>query len=245
MEAPCPNCGKDTEGYGPRNLCRDCFLQEEQLLEVPEEIEVERCQHCGRIRQGMDWVEVGGEARSSAGASESTNAERSVRGDREIISEVLEDEIDTDKISAVSFEEKSNGYSLRLMVEDEVEKEDLQQEVETFLEVEKVQCPTCARFEGGYYEYVIQLRGEQVDEALDKMMERAVEVTGDERENFVSDVERRDGGYDLYASNRETAEELLKVLREGYDMEEKRSKELVGREDGQEVYRSVVSARLV
>ncbi|MDY6773966.1 MAG: 60S ribosomal export protein NMD3 [Candidatus Nanohaloarchaea archaeon] len=228
MRAPCPRCGDETEGYGPHNLCRDCFLEEEELIEVPDEIHVERCSHCGRVRRGMDWVEV--------------------ETDRELIAEVLENEVDTEKVSAVSFEETGDGYLLTLMVEATIEGETLQQEVETELEVEKVQCPTCAKFEGGYYEYVIQLRGGEtgkVEEALEEVMDRAAEVTDEDRENFVSDVEEVDGGYDLYVSNRETAEELLKVVRERYDMEEKRSKELVGREDGQEVYRSVVSARLV
>ncbi|MDY6761648.1 MAG: 60S ribosomal export protein NMD3 [Candidatus Nanohaloarchaea archaeon] len=224
MEAPCPTCGEETDGYGPHNLCRDCFLEDEQLIEVPDELTVERCSHCRRIRRGMDWLEID--------------------SDQEIISHVLEDEIDTDAVTAVSFTEEGDTYHLKLMVEQEVDGERLQQEIETQLVVETVQCPPCSKFEGGYYEYVIQLRGKHLEDALEAMIDRAADVTDENREDFVADVEEADGGYDLYVSSRDMAEALLKVVRERYDMEEKRSKELVGTEDGENVYRSVVSARV-
>lgn len=224
MEAPCPRCGDDTDGYGPRNLCSECFLDEENLLDIPGEIAVERCSHCGRLRNGMDWVDV--------------------EGDREVIAEALEMEIETGTVEAVSFDDTGEGYSLTLLVEDEVSGETFQQELGLELNVENVQCGPCAKFEGGYFEYKIQLRGENLEEVLEKVMDRALEVTEKDREDFVSNVEERDGGYDLYVSSRDMAEELLKVVRERYDMEEKRSKELVGQEEGEKVYRSVVSARV-
>ncbi|MDY6769885.1 MAG: NMD3-related protein, partial [Candidatus Nanohaloarchaea archaeon] len=172
MEAPCPKCGADTAGYGPRNLCRDCFLDEDQLIAVPDELTAERCSHCGRVRRGMEWVEVD--------------------DDRELIAAVLEDEVDTDRVTAVSFTGDGNTYHLTLMVEKEVDGEVLRQEVETDLVVETVQCPPCAKFEGGYFEYIIQLRGEHVEEALEAMMDRAADVTDENREDFVSDVEEAD-----------------------------------------------------
>ncbi|MDY6769324.1 MAG: 60S ribosomal export protein NMD3 [Candidatus Nanohaloarchaea archaeon] len=224
MDAPCPKCGAETEGYGPRNLCRDCFLEEEDLIKVPDEITVERCSHCRRVRRGMDWVEV--------------------ESEQEMISLVLEDELATENVTAVSFTEEGNTYHLRLMLEKNVEGETFQQEVETDLVVEEVQCPPCSRFEGGYYEYTIQFRGEHLEEVLELVMDRAAEVTERHREDFVSNVEEADGGYDVYVSSRDMAEALLKVVRERYDMEEKRSRELVGEEDGEKVYRSVVSARV-
>lgn len=242
MDAPCPSCGEETGGYGPRSLCRDCYLDEEEILEVPDEIAVERCGHCGRVRLGMEWVEAG--------------------DDRVMISEVLDYELDTDNVAAVSFHDSGNSpssldranapsssredgaYHLKLMAEKKIGGETFQQELETRIEVESTQCKTCSKFEGGYYEYKIQLRGEHLDDALEDMMERAAEVTARNRDDFVSDVEEETGGYDIYLSSRKIAEALLRVVREGYDMEEKRSKELIGEEEGQRVYRSVVSARV-
>ncbi len=224
MQAPCPSCGEDTAGYGPRNLCRDCYLDDETLLDVPDEIQVERCSHCGRVRQGMDWVDAG--------------------GDREMIATVLDNKIDTADVTAVAFDRHGQRYHLRLMVEATVDDAVLQQEVETTLVVEQSQCPPCSKFEGGYYEYKIQLRGEHLDEALGRMMDRAAEMTDEDRTNFVSDVTEQDGGYDVYVSSRGMAEALLNVVRQEYDMTEKRSKELVGVEDGERVYRSTVSARI-
>lgn len=224
MESFCPKCGDETEGYGPRGLCQGCYLEEKDLIEVPESIDVERCEHCGAVKIGMDWVEAA--------------------DDREMIARVLEHEVDTEKVRAVSFTEKEDRYELDLMVEAEVEGETLRQELETVLEIERTQCGTCSKFHGGYYEYKIQMRGEDMEEALDAVMERAAEVTERDREEFVSNVEEKDGGYNVYVSSRDMAEELLKVLRERFEMEEKRSKELIGEEEGEKVYRSVVSARI-
>jgi len=40
------------------------------------------------------------------------------------------------------------------------------------------------------------------------------------------------------------AEELVQELEQAYDVEKQRSKELVGEEEGQRVYRTVISARI-
>lgn len=225
METFCPKCGKSTDGFGQRGLCRQCYLEERDLLDVPEEITVERCEHCGAVKLGMDWVQVDDE--------------------KDLVYRVLDHEIEGEDVEAVGFREVDEGFAVRLMVTSEVDGKEMRQELTTRIAFEEGQCDVCAKFHGGYYEYKIQLRGEaDLDEALGTVMERAATVTEHDRENFVSNVEELDGGYDLYASSREMAEELLKVLREQYDLTEKRSKELIGEEEGQRVYRSVVSARI-
>ncbi|MFB6076892.1 MAG: NMD3-related protein [Candidatus Nanohaloarchaea archaeon] len=235
METFCPKCGGETDGVGPRGLCADCYLEEHDLLDVPERIDVERCEHCGAVKVGMDRVEV--------------------ENDREFIYQVLDHEIDGEDVVAVRFEEPSDvverdddrgdwDYHVGIIVETEVDGEPLQQEIETWMYVEQDQCDVCSKFHGGYYEYKIQLRGDHLDDALDMVMGRAAEVTAEDREEFVSNVAEQDDGYDVYVSSRDMAEELLKVLREQYDLTEKRSRELIGQEEGQKVYRSVVSARI-
>lgn len=226
MEAFCPKCGSETEGVGPRGLCADCYLEENDLLEVPEEITVTRCPHCGSAKIGMDWVEA--------------------VDDQDFVYRVLDHEIAGEDVRAVRFQRREGDYHVGVIVEKVVDGVELQQELETWIRIEEEQCPTCSKFYGGYYEYEIQVRGddEMVEEALEKLLERAAHVTDRNRENFVSNVDEAKNGYDIYVSSRAMAEELLKVLREQYRLEEQRSKELIGEEEGQRVYRSVVSARI-
>lgn len=225
MKAFCPRCGDETQGFGSRGLCKECYTNEEQLLELPDELSVERCQHCGRVKIGMEWLEAD--------------------TDREVIYHVLDHEIDEDDlVQAVRFEETGDGYDVGVLVEREMNEETVQDEVLTNIVVEKVQCDLCSKFHGGFYRYQLQVRGEHVDDALERMMDAAADKTEQDREHFVSNVEEADGGYDVFVSTRDLAEELIKVVKEQYTVETTRTKELVGEQDGQRVYRSVVSVRI-
>lgn len=225
MKAFCPRCGEETRGLGSRGLCSDCYLGEHTLLSLPDEIDAERCRHCGRVKIGMDWVD----------------AER----DQDVIYAVLDHAIDDDEaVRAVTFEEDDDDYRVTVLVEQTVDGELLQDEVETTILVEWTQCETCAKFHGGYYQYKIQLRGDEAAEALEPVMDRAAELTDRDREDFLAGVEEQDGGYDIYVSTRDMADELIKVLKKLYDVETQRTKELLGEEDGERVYRSVISARI-
>lgn len=228
MEAFCPRCGVETRGYGPRNLCRDCYTEEHDLVELPDRIEVERCPRCGSVRVGMEWVETA--------------------DDEAFILTVLEDALDDhDVVEALRFrrdEEDEGLFHVIMLIEREVDGETMQQEVTTTVVVERTQCPPCAKFHGGHYTYTIQLRGEDVDEALERMLDRAATVTEEDRDDFVANMEEVHGGYDIFCSTRHMAEELLSVAKAHYDVTEQRSRELVGEEDGQRVYRTTISARI-
>lgn len=228
MEVFCPRCGAETRGYGPRKLCRACYTEEHDLVNLPGRIEVERCRHCGSVKTGMAWTEA-------------EDAEGFVLA-------VLEYELaEHGVVEALRFrqdEEDETVFHVMLLVEEDVEGARMQQEVATTIVVEPTQCPTCAKFHGGYYTYTIQIRGEHTEEALERVMGRAATVTEEDREDFVADVEEVRGGFDVYCSTRAMAEELLSVLKAHYDVTEQRSRELVGEDDGQRVYRTTISARI-
>jgi NMD protein affecting ribosome stability and mRNA decay len=75
-------------------------------------------------------------------------------------------------------------------------------------------------------------------------MDEAAHVTDRDRSAFISNVEEIDNGYDLYLSNRKMARALLDHLKEQFNVDEQRSKELVGESDGEKQYRTVISARV-
>lgn len=227
MEAFCPRCGRETSGLGPRGLCPDCYLEEHDLLEVPDRIAATLCKHCGAVKPGPAWEDAA--------------------DDRERIYHVLDHHLDGEDVVAVSFteDEDSEAYDVTIMVEQAVDGVVLQDEVETRIELEVDQCEICAKFHGGYYRYQLQIRGDVPEDVLEPLMDRAAAITDRNREHFLSDVQEVDDGYDLFISTRHMAEELVKVLEDRYTVEKQRSKELIGEEEGERVYRTVISARIV
>lgn len=201
-------------------------------MPVPDRLDVTVCANCGRARIGPDWVDI--------------------ENERELLYEVLEHNIEGENVVAVSYLENDDPnapqtYDVTLLVERRVEDTPMQEEVETAIVVERDQCPTCAKFHGGYYTYVVQIRSESGDvpeNVLPPLMERAAELTNRNREHFISDVKEFKHGFDIYVSTRTMAEELLKELANHYRLEKKRSKELVGQREGKEVYRTTISARI-
>ncbi len=110
--------------------------------------------------------------------------------------------------------------------------------------VEREQCEPCAKFHGGHFRYTLQLRGNHLDDALERMMETAAAATREDREQFVADMAEVHGGYDVFVSTRALAEQLIKAVEQEYDVDTERSEELVGEEDGQRIYRTTVSVRI-
>lgn len=53
MEKFCYKCGALEEEKGPfiEGLCQDCFLAENPLLKIPEDLELKICQYCGAYYQ--------------------------------------------------------------------------------------------------------------------------------------------------------------------------------------------------
>lgn len=229
MKAFCPKCGTETDGIGRRGLCEGCYTEENELVDVEDTLEVTVCSNCGAAKIGPDWVDVDGE--------------------RDLIYHVLDHNIKGENVVAVSYTRNDDPnapqtFDVTIMVEKAVDGVPLQAESATSITVHTEQCKTCAKFEGGYYTYKIQIRGDVPDTVLEPLMDRAADLTNRDREHFIADVQQNKHGYDIFTSTRTMAEELLKELESHYSLEKQRSKELVGQEEGQEVYRTVISARI-
>jgi len=82
---------------------------------------------------------------------------------------------------------------------------------------------------------------EKVSEVI---VDKAAELTNMNRSDFLSNVEKIDGGYDYYLSTEKMNKKILSELRSKFDPDIERSYELVGERDGQRVYRNIVSVRL-
>lgn len=219
----CPRCGKETEElYGnKKKLCPDCYPDKNKLLEIPDVVEIDICSTCGRMKKHGEWIE------------EYTLEEQ--LGAR--FEEFSEPEIDME----LQYWEEDD----KMLVRVHAFKGEMKDHYDTELRINKQQCGTCSQFSGGFYKVKMQLRGEQdLEGVADSMADTAAEVTNEDRGSFLSNIEKTSHGIDFYLSTEKIAGEILSMLKARHDPEVKRSYELISEEDGQKVYRNVISVRL-
>lgn len=219
----CPRCGEEKEElHGERKkLCSDCFPEKNSILDIPDTVEVTVCSVCGRMRKKGEWIE------------EYTIQEQLGSRFEEFSQEDVEMELQY-------WEENE-----RMFVRVHAQKGDIEASYDTEVQFSEAQCEECSRFHGGFYKVKIQLRGEEDLEPISKQIaDKAAEVTDENRKDFLSNIDKVDHGYDFYISTERMAKKILSMLRDRYNPDIKRSYELIGEEDGQEIYRNVVSVRL-
>ncbi|MBY6293942.1 hypothetical protein GLU60_00975 [Nanohaloarchaea archaeon H01] len=219
----CPRCGQETDQlYGnEKKLCPDCYPDKNDLIQLPDVVEIDICSTCGRMRNHGEWIEE----------------------------YTLEDQL---AVRFAEFGDEDTEIELQYWEENEkmfvrvhTFKDEMKSEYDTELRVKKDQCDTCSQFSGGFYKVKMQLRGEQdLEKVSNRMADKAAEVTNEDRSSFLSNIEKNDHGVDFFLSTEKIAGELLSMLKSRHDPEVKRSYELIGEEDGQEVYRNVISVRL-
>ena len=219
----CPKCGRETEElYGnERELCADCYSENYDLLDIPDTVELHVCSTCGRMRKSGNWIE-----------------EYTLQDQMAALFEQFAEE-------GVEMELQYWEEDDRMFVRVHATKGDIEDYYDTELKIESDQCKTCSQFHGGFFKVKMQLRrDEDLSKVADRIADKAAEVTNDGRKHFLANIEKENNGYDFYFSTEKIAGEVLNMLKASYDAEVKRSYELIGEEDGQEVYRNVISVRL-
>ncbi len=127
----------------------------------------------------------------------------------------------------------------------------LHDQTKSKVKISKTTCEVCKKQKTGYYEALLQVRGENEisKERLRKIFktleERFMKVFGKNREEFVSKIKEKHGGINLYTSSSDVAKELGRFLKNKYGAKLEHSSELVGEtDDGQRKYRVTVLARI-
>lgn len=220
----CPKCGKETdELYGnEKELCADCYTENHDLLDIPDVVELYVCSTCGRMRKSGNWIEEY-TLQDQMGALFQNFSKEGV-------------------MMELQYWEEDD----RMFVRVHAEKGDMSDHYDTELKIKKNQCKTCSQFHGGFFKVKMQLRGDEVNlsRVADSIADKAAEVTNDGRKHFLANIEQEGDGFDFYFSTEKIAGEVLKMLKNTHDPEVKRSYELIGEDDGQEVYRNIISVRL-
>lgn len=213
MKKFCYVCGKQTDHLFD-GLCSDCFAKRITLVELPKKIEIIKCSKCPFVKFNNKW--------QTLNIEEIIKTKLKAHGDIKKTSVELKDKIATVHVSG-SFKDisKEESHDVRI-------------------HFNKIMCPNCTRLFGGYYEAIIQLRGD--------FNQKTLSFIADSAERFAKDqfgfyrVKEVKEGLDLYFGSTSIANKIADALKP-FKPEIKRSFKLVTRKDGKDIYRTVISVR--
>lgn len=105
-------------------------------------------------------------------------------------------------------------------------------------------CPTCSKKRGNYFEAIIQLRGGR--SKFEEVLKFVMEIVDDQDNSgiFITKIEKKREGYDLYISDREFSKIITKRIIERFGGSITESNSLVGRKEGRDLYRFTYAVRL-
>jgi nonsense-mediated mRNA decay protein 3 len=212
--------------------CAECAAERRRLLSAPKRVEVVVCPHCGAREVGAHW--------ERAGASPVlTNEDLSPF--LEVPDEVGVRRIAWDEISATATVREFVGHA-------RVRFRGIEREVEVPLSVRTIHktCPDCSRKSGRYYTATIQLRGPEerrtekstvLRARLAEEWSRLVREMRPDWRKAVSWREELPEGWDCFFTDTLAARAVAKLAKQRFGATIKESSSLVGRKNGQDLYR--------
>jgi nonsense-mediated mRNA decay protein 3 len=160
MKEFCPRCGKET---GPfiRGFCSECLLEKVKLVEIPAEIEIQRCKHCKRIRIEGKWKPQSNWLLIDAVTSK-------IKGKELVI-----------KDTEIELFPLENGNTIaNAKIIGSIDSKALVLDREVLLKEKASLCDDCSRIAGSYFEATIQIRFSKkpTQEEIEKKMMRLQEL---------------------------------------------------------------------
>lgn len=176
-------------------------------LRLPDGISLEQCTRCERLRIRGEWTAYG----------ERKIAEHVLgkcRGDFETAAYDV-------ATQTAAFRMKDSGVDIERTIP---------------LEIKKTICQDCSRISGGYYEAIIQLRGDplKVRGSALMLMKRLAKKT------FIAKEEEKDAGLDIFVGSSKATLEIVTAL----GLKTLITKKLIGRDEGKRLYRTTFLIRL-
>lgn len=204
----CIKCGAKRGTKQFKGLfCVDCYGWR---IEIPKNVEIEVCKRCGRARMRGEWKK---------------SSEREVQ--EHLVSKIKGEKFER---GGVDFENKK---AILYFSVDNNEMARVEREY-PFSIVETI-CPDCSRKSGGYFEAIIQFRGDRnryskIKERIERMLRK---------KTFITKEENLKEGVNLYAGSSKTVAEVLKEL----ELKPLLSRKLSGLKEGKRLYRTTFMLR--
>jgi NMD protein affecting ribosome stability and mRNA decay len=211
MPRYCPTCNRsEAEVKFYGNFCEIC-AGEKLSEDLKSSVELERCKECGRIRVKGRFI---GENRSN-------------------LEEGIQQQFKKNHVHVVSYDAKE--ALARISIDGPEGKLTIDKTIK--LKYIKKLCDRCYKIKCEYYEALFQLRGDK--SRIEKVIRHAKALF--ERNNeFISKMESKDGGIDLYLSNKKLASEFVAY----YKLYPKMSYTLAGVKFGKKQYKNIYAIHL-
>ncbi len=205
----CIKCGAkrgEKPFIGP--FCVDCYEFKIKLPKKPIEIEV--CKRCGKVKVKGEWSYKDEEEIKAYIASK-------IKGEFDRV------DIDMKSHKVFAYFKSDDGEVVKRVYPLKIE-------------LKRTTCPTCAKISGGYYEAIIQLRGNPYRiEKMRRDLERRLS-----KRTFITKEDVKKEGIDLYVGS---SKEVIQTLKE-MGIRAKISKKLHGMKEGKRLYRTTFAIRL-
>lgn len=202
MEKICPKCGalSNTKKFFG-DFCEDCYLK---MIDIPlpPRISLPTCKLCGKVKL-KGWERFDEDALIKL-VRKNTRTEYEELHVRPLTDQLYE--------AVFTIKKNSNYFQIR--------KEFLLQRINSL-------CDECCKRRSGYYEAIVQIRGENARKQFRKIMREI------ERRTFVCRWVELDEGFDIYAGSKKAVGEALSSL----NLKPKVSDKLFGVKDGRRIYR--------
>ena len=175
-------------------------------IKIPDELEFERCTRCERTRFGGEWMHY----------NEQKFAKHIIdkcKGEFESAEYDLDRQVATFLMSA-------SKTKIERMIP---------------VNIKKTICQQCSRMSGGYYEAIIQLRGDplKVRGHAEMFIKKLAKRT------FIAKEDEKDNGLDIYVGNSKVIVEIVADL----GLKTLITKKLIGRDQGKRLYRTTFLIR--
>ena len=217
----CPKCGK-TENDAPfiEYFCRDCYLEDNPVVHIPDKLEILYCPLCERIYTSR-WSNFSLEAL------------------RDWLKKKIRVDVDDASIGFSFPEMNEDEVSFLYIAKGNVKGAPFELSGKGEIQLKKMLCPRCARESGGYYEAIVQIRGRNAFSRAEEVAHMIAREKGEF--NFVSKVVDKKEGVDLYVGSRKVADKVARKIEKRYGVKPVRSYTLVTERDGKRLYRLTVA----
>ncbi|MFB6298895.1 MAG: 60S ribosomal export protein NMD3 [Halobacteriales archaeon] len=253
----CPNCGDpievdpaeraarpELESRDRRKvnaLCDTCYFDRFDLVDAPDQLDVQVCARCGAVKEGNRWVDVGARDYTDVAIEQ--------------IADALAVHVDATQVTWEVDPEQVDATTVRMhcAFSGVVRGTPISTEVIVPVRIARGTCQRCGRIAGDYYAGTIQLRAADrtpTDQERTRAKAIAEEVVADmtatgDREAFVTEITEVDEGLNIKVSTTKIGEKVARRLTEEFGGSFSTSETLVTQdEDGQDVYRVTYAVRL-
>lgn len=214
----CVECGKETDKLHD-GLCINCYLKKEEFFSPPKKLDVFVCKNCGALKLNKKWMKED--------VIENFLKKYVRKGVKDVKINFMPEK------GEVIFKGVINGANIEKKKKIEVR-------------VKNSICDICSKIKGGYFEAILQVRGEEslTKKEIERIDDIVYKKLGEKSRAFITKREERHGGIDYYMGDKHFAADIAKILKEIFQAEMNISPSLVGKKDGKEVYRITYGIRM-